>query len=61
MISNFLVGATFKILDEASPALRSILAQVRALNVQLRQGARVFDDARQVCRAGRSGNRGCTN
>jgi hypothetical protein len=32
MITSFEVGAVFKILDEASPALRKILAQVRALN-----------------------------
>lgn len=32
MISSFEVGAVFKILDEASPALRKILAQVRELN-----------------------------
>jgi hypothetical protein len=30
MISNFLVGATFKILDEASPALRKIAVLAQA-------------------------------
>ena len=35
MISNFLVGATFKIVNEASPTLRKILAEVRELNVAL--------------------------
>jgi hypothetical protein len=37
MISSFTVGSIFKIIDEASPALKAILAQVRALNVQLDQ------------------------
>lgn len=35
MITSYSVGARFQILDEASPALKAILAQVRALNVQL--------------------------
>jgi hypothetical protein len=37
MISNFLVGATFRIVNEASPTLRKILAEVRELNVALDQ------------------------
>ncbi len=32
MIESFSVGATFRIIDRASPALREILAQVRELN-----------------------------
>jgi hypothetical protein len=32
MITSFEVGAVFKILDEASPTLRKVLQQVRALN-----------------------------
>jgi hypothetical protein len=35
MITSFEVGSVFKIIDEASPALRVILKQVRELNVQL--------------------------
>ena len=35
MITSFSVGARFQILDEASPALRVILRQVRDLNVAL--------------------------
>src|SRR5260370_34329468 len=37
MISSFTVGSVFKIIDEASPALRLILAEVRKLNVALDQ------------------------
>jgi hypothetical protein len=37
MISSFTVGSVFKIIDEASPALRVILAEVRKLNVALDQ------------------------
>jgi uncharacterized protein YcfJ len=37
MISSFTVGSIFKIVDEASPALRLILAEVRKLNVALDQ------------------------
>src|SRR5712671_6608900 len=39
MISGFEVGAIFRIIDEASPALRKILAEVRELN-------KVIDQAR---------------
>jgi hypothetical protein len=35
MMTAFSVGARFQILDEASPALRLILKQVRELNVAL--------------------------
>src|ERR1700738_1088353 len=35
MITSFEIGAVFKILDQASPALRKILAEVRELNVAL--------------------------
>jgi hypothetical protein len=35
MISSFTVGSIFRIVDEASPALRAILKQVRELNVAL--------------------------
>jgi hypothetical protein len=35
VISNFLVGATFAIKNEASPALRQILAQARELNLAI--------------------------
>ena len=33
MISSFEVGAVFKIIDQASPALRLILKQVREINL----------------------------
>ncbi len=39
MITSFEVGALFKIIDEASPTLRKILAQVRELNKAI-EGAR---------------------
>ena len=39
MITSFEVGSIFRIIDEASPALRKILAQVRELN-------KVIDTAR---------------
>jgi hypothetical protein len=39
MITSFEVGSVFRILDEASPALRKILAQVRELNKAI-DGAR---------------------
>src|SRR5258705_9347184 len=35
MITSFEVGSIFKIIDQASPALRLILKQVRELNVAL--------------------------
>jgi hypothetical protein len=35
MITSYTVGSVFKIIDEASPALRLILRQVRELNVAL--------------------------
>jgi hypothetical protein len=35
VISSFTVGATFKIINEASPALAQILRQVRELNVAI--------------------------
>jgi hypothetical protein len=35
MITSFEVGSIFKIIDEASPALRKILAEVRQLNAAL--------------------------
>lgn len=35
MITAFEVGSIFRIVDQASPALRAILAEVRALNAQL--------------------------
>jgi hypothetical protein len=35
MISSFTVGSIFRIVDEASPALRLILRQVRELNVAI--------------------------
>lgn len=35
MITSFEIGARFVLLNEASPALRKILADVRALNVAL--------------------------
>jgi hypothetical protein len=34
-ITSFSVGARFQILDEASPTLRKILAEVRELNVAI--------------------------
>jgi hypothetical protein len=37
MITSFEVGSVFKIKDQASPALRAILKQVRELNVALDQ------------------------
>lgn len=37
MITSFEVGSIFRIVDEASPALRVILREVRALNAQLDQ------------------------
>ena len=39
MISSFSVGARFEILDEASPALRKILAEVRDLTATFRTAA----------------------
>jgi hypothetical protein len=35
VITSFEVGSVFKIIDQASPALRAILKQVRDLNVAL--------------------------
>jgi hypothetical protein len=35
MITSYSVGARFQILNEASPTLRKILAEVRELNVAL--------------------------
>lgn len=43
MITSYTVGSVFKIIDEASPALRLILRQVRELQRRARQGASVAD------------------
>jgi hypothetical protein len=37
MIESFTVGAIFKLVDEASPTLRKVLAEVRELNKVLDQ------------------------
>jgi hypothetical protein len=37
MISSFTVGSIFRIVDEASPTLRLILAEARKLNIALDQ------------------------
>jgi hypothetical protein len=43
MITSYTVGSVFKIIDEASPALRLILRQVRELNVALDKARGVAD------------------
>jgi len=37
MVTGFVVGSTFRLIDEFSPTLRLILAEVRKLNLQLDQ------------------------
>lgn len=49
MITSYEIGAIFRIVNEASPALRKILAEVRETQSCVRQGARESGDHRPRC------------